>query len=85
MTQTVTAYTVVGATSVDIPETAFTTPILVTRNGIVYDIIYTGTPTARQVKFTPSTGNYLFLVPFERAEGILIRNIGEEINVMYKL
>lgn len=86
MTLSKIVYTVIGATVCGLSELAYSTPLVVKRNGTEYDIIYTGTPGDRQVKFTTATGELEFKIPFEQAPpDVLIRNVGEPIFVMYKI
>ena len=61
----ITLYPSPGATEIISPVLTFTNVLKVKRNGNNYDIIYSGTPTGRQVLFNTSAGSLLFNIPFE--------------------
>ncbi len=67
----------------------FISVLKVAREGTEFDIIYIGTPGARQVKHEPATGKLIFLnefteVPYENNEFTRIATRPEKVLVIIK-
>lgn len=84
MTSSGVFFTIKGDTVLSAPELAFVTPLKVKRQGLVYDIIFSGTPGNRQVLYNAGAGTFTFEIPFEEYIHPFIRNCGEPIDIMYK-
>jgi len=77
-------YTLAGDTALYVPELSFVTPLKVKRQGMVYNIIFSGTPGNLEVLYSAAEGSFTFEIPFEAYTHPIIRNCGEPIDIMYK-
>jgi hypothetical protein len=80
--------TTLGSVEFIHPEITFVNLLKVKKAGKSYDIIYSGSPTDKQVLYNSSGGSLLFLIPFERDANLptmVVTDMGETIYVLFNV